>query len=257
MTTRDSAPLGAPCWIDLSTSDPGRAQDFYGQLLGWSGQDAGAEYGHYVNFSKGDALVAGMIRNQPGSGSPDGWTTYLSSADAKATAAAAAEAGGQVLLEPMDVMDLGAMAVLTDVGGAMVGVWQPGRHRGFELQGEAGAPVWHELHTRDHAGAVAFYEKVFGWSTTVVSDTDELRYTTMTAGADPLAGIMDASSSLPSGVPSHWSVYVGVADTDASLEIVERLGGTVLDRATDTPHGRMAKVADPTGAQLRLISVPS
>ena len=45
--------------------------------------------------------------------------TYLSSADAKATAAAAVDAGGQVLLEPMDVMELGAMAVLGDsTGGA-------------------------------------------------------------------------------------------------------------------------------------------
>ncbi|MGH9004642.1 MAG: VOC family protein, partial [Acidimicrobiia bacterium] len=34
MPTRDSAPLGAPCWIDLFTSDTEKAKTFYGELLG-------------------------------------------------------------------------------------------------------------------------------------------------------------------------------------------------------------------------------
>ena len=107
-----------------------------------------------------------------------------------------------------------------------VGVWQPGRHRGFEVHGEAGAPVWHELHTRDHAGAVAFYQRVFGWHTSLVSDTDEFRYTTMTEGEEQYAGIMDASAYLPEGTPSFWEVYFGVPDTDAALAAAERLGGS-------------------------------
>jgi predicted enzyme related to lactoylglutathione lyase len=181
--------------------------------------------------------------------------TYLSSADAKATAAAAADAGGQVLLEPMDVMELGAMAVLADGTGGAVGVWQPGRHRGFEVHGEVGAPVWHELHTRDHAGAVAFYQRVFGWHTSVVSDTDEFRYTTMTEGEEQYAGIMDASGYLPEGTPPFWEVYFGVPDTDAALAAAERLGGKVLEPAVDTPYGRMAKVADPTGAVFKIVTV--
>ena len=137
---------------------------FYGELFGWTAEDAGEDYGHYHNFSKDGALVAGLMRKQPDAGYPDFWMTYLSSADAKATAAAAAEAGGQVMLEPMAVMDLGAMAVLADPTGGAVGVWQPGRHRGYEVHSQAGAPVWHEVHTRDHAGAVAFYQRVFGWT---------------------------------------------------------------------------------------------
>ena len=98
-----------------------------------------------------------------------------------------------------------------------MGVWQPGRHRGYEVHSQAGAPVWHELHTRDHDGAVAFYQRVFGWHTSVVSDTDELRYTTMTEGEQQYAGIMDARAYLPEGTPSFWEVYFGVEDADASL----------------------------------------
>jgi uncharacterized protein len=38
---RDDAPLGAPCWIDLTTSDVDRAQDFYGMVFGWTFESAG------------------------------------------------------------------------------------------------------------------------------------------------------------------------------------------------------------------------
>ena len=188
---------------------------FYGELFGWTAEDAGEDYGHYHNFSKDGALVGGLMRRQPDAGGhPDFWMTYLSSADAKATAAAAADAGGQVLLEPMAVMELGAMAVLGDSTGGAVGVWQPGRHRGFEVHGEAGAPVWHELHTRDHAGAVAFYQRVFGWHTSVVSDTDEFRYTTMTEGEEQWPASW--TPRLPArGDALVLGVYFGVADTDA------------------------------------------
>ena len=47
---------------------------------------------------------------------------------------------------------------------------------GFEVVGEAGAPVWHQLTTRDYGRALDFYREVFGWQTQTVSDTDEFRY---------------------------------------------------------------------------------
>ena len=56
------APLGAPCWIDLNTSDLDRAVPFYGELFGWTAEDAGEDYGHYHQFSKDGALVAGLMR---------------------------------------------------------------------------------------------------------------------------------------------------------------------------------------------------
>ena len=38
---------GAPCWIDLYSSDADRAAAFYGALLGWDATDPGPEYGGY------------------------------------------------------------------------------------------------------------------------------------------------------------------------------------------------------------------
>ncbi|MGH3888170.1 MAG: hypothetical protein ACRDSZ_16670 [Pseudonocardiaceae bacterium] len=39
MPTRDTAPIGAPCWVDLLTSDTGRSRAFYCQLFGWTAQE--------------------------------------------------------------------------------------------------------------------------------------------------------------------------------------------------------------------------
>jgi predicted enzyme related to lactoylglutathione lyase len=252
---RNSAPLGAPIWIDLASSDTERAIDFYGQLFGWTAVRGGEETGGYVNFSLDGKSVAGMMKNDGGSGFPDGWTTYLHTADVASTAASTVAAGGQVLLDAMDVMDFGRMAVLTDSTGAVIGAWQPGTVRGFEVVSEHGAPSWHELHTWEFAKAVEFYTNVFEWETEVMGDTDEFRYTQQVQNGEPFAGIMDASGFLPEGVPSHWNVYFGSADVDATIKLLESLGGSVLEPAEDTPYGRLAKVADPTGAAFKLGSL--
>src|SRR5680860_337006 len=146
---RASAPIGAPCWVDLFTSDPDKSRAFYGELFGWTAEEAGEEYGGYVNFLEGGQSVAGCMRNDGESGMPDVWSVYLATDDARATADAAVANGGQVGVPAMEVMDLGSMAVMIDAGGAAIGAWQPGRHHGFGVFGEPGTPTWFELHTRD------------------------------------------------------------------------------------------------------------
>ena len=256
MPKRDDAPAGAPCWVDLSTSDADASRAFYGELFGWESEDAGPDYGGYINFSKDGAKVAGAMAKQSPE-QPETWGVYLAVDDADATVAAAEAHGGQVLAPVRDVMDLGRMAFLTDAGGAVVGLWQPKEHRGFGLLAEAGAPSWFELHTRDYAPTVAFYEQVFGWDTAVVSDSDEFRYTTLGEGENGLAGVMDASASLPEGMPAHWSVYFGVPDTDAALDRATGLGATVINGPADTPYGRLAALADPNGAMFKIVDDPA
>ena len=256
MSARDTAPIGAPCWVDLMSSDVGRSRAFYTELFGWAAEDPAEEFGGYFVFSKDGAQMAGCMASDPGApmSAPDAWTVYLASDDAKGTADATVADGGQVFVAPMDVGDLGTMALVADPGGAAIGVWQPHEFQGFGRLGEAGTPSWFELYTRDHKSAVDFYRKVFRWKTDVVGDTPEFRYTTLKIGDDIFAGIMDASSFLPEGVPAHWSVYFGVDDTDAALAKIVALGGSIVTPAQDTPYGRLATAADPTGAQFKLVA---
>jgi uncharacterized protein len=254
MPKRDEAPIGAPCWVDLMTSDPDRARAFYGELFGWTSEDAGPDYGSYINFSKDGIRVAGGMRNEGSSGMPDVWSVYLATDDAQTTVNDATSNGGQVIVPPMAVGPLGTMAVMTDAGQAAIGTWQPAEFKGFGMYAETGAPSWFELHTRDYEASVDFYRKVFRWDAHSMSDTPEFRYTTLGQGEGQLAGIMDASAFLPAGVPAHWSIYFGVESTDAALEKIVALGGSVVMGAEDTPYGRLATAADTTGALFKLVA---
>ena len=252
MPLRATAPVGAPTWIDLMTSDVEASRAFYGDLFGWTSEQGGEEYGGYVTFARDRVPVAGAMQNQPQFDTPDGWSVYLSTADAKATEAAILAHGGQIYATAMDVMDLGVMVVAADPTGATVCAWEPRQHPGFGVLAEPNAPGWFELHTREYDAAVRFYADAFGWATHTASDTAELRYTTLGEGDGQLAGIIDASAFLPEGVPSQWWIYFHVADADATLARVVELGGSVVEPAVDTPYGRLATASDSTGAAFKI-----
>ncbi len=248
---------GAPCWVDLLTSDTARAEQFYGELFGWTVEHGDEEkYGGYIMFRRDGKMVGGCMRNDGSSGAPDMWSVYLASDDARRTVERAAELGGTVIVPAMDVPEQGVMAMVTDPSGAAVGVWQGSQNPGIEVVAEPGTPNWYELHTRDYERTVRFYEDVFGWDTHVMSDTDDFRYTTLGEGRSQQAGVMDAAAMLPDHVPGLWGVYWGVEDPDAVIEKAQALGATVLHPAEDTAYGRMATLADPTGAMFRIIRPP-
>lgn len=251
MPNREEAPVGAPCWIELLTSDVERSRAFYRELFGWTSEDPKAEFGGYFNSFLDGVIVAGGMHNDGTSG-PDRWNLYLASADAGQTVEAAAAQGAQVVVPAMDVADMGTMAVMIDPGGALIGAWKPGTHKGFGVIDEPGAPSWFELHTRAYDDSVDFYRKVFGWDAHEMSNTPEFRYTTLGAGDDALAGIMDAGNFLGDAEPASWQVYFRVDDADATIKKLTALGGSVVMEGHDTPYGRLAVVADPTGAVFRL-----
>lgn len=255
MPIRHSAPLGAPCWVDLTTSDVDRAQDFYGEVFGWTFESAGPDYGGYINAAKDGHPVAGLMANNPQWQSPDNWATYFHTADINATAAKVADAGGSTCVAPMEVPAKGFMSMATDPSGAFFGLWQPLEHRGFEVIGEAGSPVWHQLTTRDYRAALDFYRDVFGWRTEQISDTDEFRYSTAWFGDDQLLGVMDGAGYLSEDQTSQWTIFFGAQDVDKTLQVITDHGGAVLRPAEDTPYGRLAAATDPTGVVFDLSSL--
>ena len=256
MTTRTAAPAGAPCWADLWTSDVEGSRRFYGELLGWEALEANPDFGGYFMFARDGVPVAGAMGDMPDDPAQDLWKIYLATDDIAATVEAAGRAGAEIVVPATPVGDLGFQAVVTDPTGAGVGMWQAAAFAGFSTLDEPGAPSWFELFTTGYPRAVDFYRSVFGWDTEVVGDSDEFRYTVLhPAGSAPLAGIMDASAFLPAG-GSSWSIYWETADVDAAVATVRSLGGTVTAEPADSPYGRMATVADPSGATFRLRQGP-
>jgi predicted enzyme related to lactoylglutathione lyase len=249
-------PIGAPCWIDLLTSDVVRARDFYNEILGWSAGEASEQFGGYFMFMHDGVPMAGCMQHTPGAPGmegPDQWGVYLSSTDTKATVEKAIAGGGSLRVGPMDIEELGTEAIVADSAGVPIGAWQANQFPGLTVFDQPGAAVWFQLLTSDYTGAVSFYEDVFGWQTRVQSDTPEFRGTVLTAGGEDFAGIAAATDGdLAAGEPGRWQVYFRVDDVDSALRGIVRLGGTVLRAAADTPFGRLAEAADPMGARFNL-----
>jgi predicted enzyme related to lactoylglutathione lyase len=255
MPTRDDALPGTPCWLDLGTSDKAKSKAFYGELFGWTAED-NDEFGGYTSFSVDGGTIAGGMQND-GQMGPDGWSAYFCTDDIAKACEASEARGGKVEAPPMPVGDLGQMAFVTDAGGAFVGLWQPGEHRGFQRYGQHGAPGWFELWTRDWQASIDFYRNVLGSEIEIAGDTPEFRYAIVHEGDTQWAGIMDASGFLPEGVPAHWSVYFHADDADATIAKAVSLGGSVVQPAEDTPYGRLATLTDITGATFKLVQPPA
>jgi predicted enzyme related to lactoylglutathione lyase len=254
MVTRDTAwPAGTPCWVDLGVCDIGRARAFYGGLFGWDIPEGPPEAGGYSLCEVDGRPVAGIGPKIGPAEMPAAWTTYLASDDADETVSKIKAAGGQVVTEPMDVMDVGRMAVAADPGGAVFGVWQARAHTGAQLANEPGSLAWNENMSRDFDANKAFYRAVFGYDYGDLS-SDGFKYATAELDGRPVGGIGELDPNLPPEVPANWAAYFGVADVDAAVARAAELGGSVVRPAWDTPYGRMAVLADDQAAVFAIVS---
>ena len=154
----------------------------------------------------------------------------------------------------MDVMDAGRMAVAADPAGAVFGIWQGRAHTGAGVANEPGSLCWNENMSRDFDGNKAFYHAVFGYEYDDMSGGG-FSYATMKVGGNIVGGIGGLPAEVPAEVPAHWSAYFAVADTDAAVDKVSELGGSLVRPAWDSPYGRMATVSDDQGATFSVIGI--
>src|SRR5260221_14204815 len=140
------------------------------------------------------------------------------------------------MAEPMDVMDLGRMAIFADPTGAVFGIWQPGTFAGAGIVNEPGALSWNELNTRDPEAAKAFYGAVFGWDFED-NDMGEMgTYTMLKLGDAMVGGMLDmAGRGVPEEIPAHWQVYFPVEDTDAAVKQDKQAGGNTTVEPIEVP----------------------
>jgi uncharacterized protein len=241
-----------PRWVDVGSSDFEGSKAFYTSLFGWDPQSMGEEAGGYTIFHKEGKSVAGggpvMMEGQP-----NAWTTYVYVDDLDATTAKVTEAGGTTLVAPMDVMDVGRMAVFLDSTGAAFAAWQPKLHTGAELFNEAGTLTWNELASRDVEKSKAFYGAVFGWTGNTHA-WGPSTYTEFAAEGKTIAGMREMGENDPPQVPPHWLAYFAVADCDATVAKAQELGGKVLMPAMTMDAGRFAVLSDPQGAAFAVIA---
>ncbi|MFF3073834.1 VOC family protein [Kitasatospora sp. NPDC057936] len=247
-------PAGSPCWIDLGSPDIPATAEFYDKVFGWTFQSAGPETGGY-GFLQLDGKTVGAV-GPLDEGDQSTWTTYFRTPDVDAAVKTAEQAGGTVLVPPMDVMGEGRFAQVTDPQGARFALWEAGNTKGLDAVSTDRTMCWSELHTSDQDAGFAFYETLFGWRVENFEPSPGMSYRVIsTAEGDQqetsfggIAPVMDAAQ------PSAWTPYFAADDVDALIAKATAAGGTVLMPAADVENvGRIAWLADPNGAPFALI----
>jgi predicted enzyme related to lactoylglutathione lyase len=125
---------GSLGWIELYTTDSKAAQDFYGRVFGWTGQDMELPGGGgtYTMVTPKDCpperMFGGVMAVSDMFASGDArpyWHPVFGTADCDATVAVVREKGGSVSMGPEDAEGVGRLAVCNDPAGAEFVVLTP------------------------------------------------------------------------------------------------------------------------------------
>ncbi len=247
-----SYPPATFSWVDLSTTDPDAAKQFYTQLFGWTFEDLPAGKGMvYTMLKLNGRDVAALTAMPPGQeGIPPHWNSYATVDNLEESVAKAEAAGGAVVMPAMDMMDAGRMAGIQDPDGAVFFLWQPGTHIGAKLVNIPGSFCWNELLSHDVEKSGQFYTDLFGWTVQKDTNSDYLMFMNNGRAAAGMLQIQEEWGKMP----ANWSVYFAVEDCDASAAKAAELGANLLNPPTDIPGtGRFALIQDPQGAIFSII----
>ena len=111
------------CHIELSTTDPDKAKEFYSQLFDWKLHDMPMGEDTYTVINVGEGTGGGIMKN-PVPDVPSHWLSYIHVDDLSASLEKAKALGGNVLHEKQEIPDYGWFGVLQDPTGAVFAMWQ-------------------------------------------------------------------------------------------------------------------------------------
>jgi predicted enzyme related to lactoylglutathione lyase len=237
-------------WFEHVSNDVEKSRAFYGGLFGWKsgGVPVGDQTYHMIqNETEG---IGGFRTAMPGV--PNHWMCYLSVADVDATVESARAAGAQVLMPPTDFGSIGRGATIADPTGARLSVWRSAEgDRPDRETVAAGDWYWNECWTPDAAAALAFYERVFGYTHDSMDMGPQGTYYVLMKDGVARGGLMGSTD--PNAQPA-WLPYVSVADCDATAKRAAWLGSQNIVPPMDIPDvGRFAVLMDPVGAVIGVI----
>lgn len=120
---RSLPPVGTFCWNQLNTTDPDGAAVFYQKIYGWT-QGAFSEGGgkDMFVFNAGEVPVASMLAAPDGV--PAHWLTYVVVDNLAEARVRVAVLGGTIMLEGMELPNVGTIAVAFDFEGTTIGLFE-------------------------------------------------------------------------------------------------------------------------------------
>lgn len=261
-TSQANEGTGKFFWYELMTSDLDAAIDYYTRVVGWTASDMpmpGDSSQRYTILNAGGRGIGGVMQltdqMRAGSARP-GWLGYIHVAHADAAAKSIADAGGNVLMGPDDIPEVGRFAMVADPGGAAFYIMTPFPREEMPPLDPVtpGVISWHELYSSlGDKAAFDFYAEQFGWETMTEMDMGPMGvYRIFGKDGTQLGGMMNKPENLP---VSLWGFYANVESIDAAIERINANGGQVLMGPHEVPGGSwIVQAMDPQGAAFALVS---
>jgi predicted enzyme related to lactoylglutathione lyase len=250
-----------PCWIDVETRDSQKASEFYGELFGWTFQNAMPDTAPSVY------LIASLDGQDVGAIGPgdNQWNTYIAVDDADTTARVVESHGGVVTFGPQDAGPGGRLAICTDPAGAEFRLWQARKRLGAQVVNIPSAWNFSNLRSADPQRSMSFYSSVFGWTSIgedlalgimvaqpgygkhLASTVDPGIYERQSAAPEGFADVIAGIEKAAVGEDEYWQVKIAVESRDEAAEMTVKLGGSVLS-TSQNQWTKEAVVKDPFGA---------
>lgn len=247
---------GAPCWIELTTTAPQEACDFYAGLFGWKyrihHESRAGE--HIIAYNDGYP-VASICPAGPGQRCE--WRLYLATDDCARAIDQARSMGAEVVQPASTVPGVGTKAVLTSPVDAEFGLLQPEDSWQFDV-GLPGTLMWAELVAIKAQAADQFFPRLFEYAAEPFGHADHAAdYVVWYLGEESvLARVSMIRDHVTPDTRPHWLLYLGAdatAGTDGLMRDAVMLGGRVRVDPYDSSIGRVGVLKDPTGARFALI----
>src|SRR5450759_5025753 len=247
--------VGKVIFVELVTPDLAAAKQFYAGLFGWTFRDIQAGGTEYAEASLDGRPVAGLIHRDVPAGKhrQPAWLSFIAVSDVDAAKTIALQHGAKVLFEPHSIPDRGREAVFADPQGAIFAVLASSSGDPPDVLAALGEWIWSSLITTDPDDDAAFYQALFDYEVYELPADEGAQHLMLASDNYARASV----NSLPANRPnahSHWLNFVHVEDTVMMTEKVVALGGRVLvEPRVDRHGGKVAVVADPTGAPFGLL----
>jgi predicted enzyme related to lactoylglutathione lyase len=253
--------LGKIVWLDLVTPDLHQAEQFYAGLFGWTFEPASGDPHYAVALLDGEPVAGILQRSQPaGQQRQPAWLTFIAAGDLDAVKRTALAHGARLLAGPVMYSQRGRQAIFADPDGAVFAVLASSSGDPPDELAALGQPLWSALLVADPDQEAAFYHALFGYDVYPLQDAagaeesaDTAKHVILASGGYARAAV----SAFPPGAAhrhAHWLNFVRVADAASACTKAAALGGRVLvEPRIDRHGGRLAVVADPSGAPIGLM----
>jgi predicted enzyme related to lactoylglutathione lyase len=249
MTQNKTLP-GKFTWIQLASADPKKAQGFYGEVLGWKVQSFPMGSSTYEMILAGETMIGGYAALK--AGEKPNWLSYVSVNDVDLAAKTAAANGGKILEAPHAIPTVGRVATIADPKGAALCLFHSDNGDPPDTMAKQGQLFWNELHTPDPKGALAFYDKVVGFTAEERDMGPSGKYWILNGSGTGRGGVTD---HLEAGTPPHWLPYIYVEKVDETLARAKKLGAKLPVEGFDIPGiGRFGVIQDPVGAVIAVMT---